>query len=342
MYVGTPLGRVIALDAGHRTRALGVRSANRPRRHVRRLRQPRRVDVARRVGACRRAVPPADFRRHRAIAADCYRRTQRPTSARDSARRASSISQAGLRIAALRAAGLFDDVAAGRRERPRHHRFVDRRQQPAATSASGEVRAYDARTGALKWTWDPIPQDPQRSGVRRVARRDGATRAAAPTRGRCWPAIRSADLVFVPTGSAAPDYYGALRLGDNRYANSIVALRASTGRVVWAFQTVHHDLWDYDNASPPALVTLTRRRRARCRPWSRRTRTACCSCSIARPARRSFPSRSGRCRRATFRSSRPSPTQPFTAVTPPLSPHRFTADDVWGCHDADRAACRAA
>src|SRR5205823_1232942 len=65
------------------------------------------------------------------------------------------------------------------------------------------------------------------------------------------------DLVFVPTGSAAPDYYGVLRLGGNRYANSIVALRASTGKLVWAFQTVHHDLWDYDNASPPALVTLT-------------------------------------------------------------------------------------
>src|SRR5690606_24938460 len=65
-------------------------------------------------------------------------------------------------------------------------------------------------------------------------------------------------LVFIPTGSAAPDYYGALRLGDNRYANSIVALRASTGERVWSFQTVHHDLWDYDNAAPPALVTVRR------------------------------------------------------------------------------------
>ena len=75
------------------------------------------------------------------------------------------------------------------------------------------------------------------------------------------------DLVFVPTGSASPDYYGGERVGDNRYANSIVALRASTGKIVWHFQTVHHDLWDYDNASPPALATIThdgkpRRRRA--------------------------------------------------------------------------------
>jgi quinoprotein glucose dehydrogenase len=66
------------------------------------------------------------------------------------------------------------------------------------------------------------------------------------------------DLVFVPTGSASVDYYGGERKGQNRYANSLVALRASTGRVVWHFQTVHHDLWDYDNASPPALVTVRR------------------------------------------------------------------------------------
>src|SRR6185503_853933 len=64
------------------------------------------------------------------------------------------------------------------------------------------------------------------------------------------------DLVFVPTGSASPDYFGGERLGRNDYANSIVALRASTGRVVWHFQTVHHDLWDYDNASPPLLAMV--------------------------------------------------------------------------------------
>src|SRR5690606_35676431 len=76
-----------------------------------------------------------------------------------------------------------------------------------------------------------------------------------------WTALSAdpeRDLVFVPTSSPAPDYYGVLRPGDNRHANSLVALRLSTGERVWAFQTVHHDLWDYDNASPPALVTLTR------------------------------------------------------------------------------------
>src|SRR5262245_57466772 len=109
--------------------------------------------------------------------------------------------------------------------------------------ASGEVRAYAARTGALGWTWDPIPQradDPAYGEWRgAMAHKSGAANA--------WSVLAAdpdRDLVFVPTTSAAPDYYGALRLGDNRYSNSIVALHASTGTVAWAFQTVHHDLWD--------------------------------------------------------------------------------------------------
>ena len=61
------------------------------------------------------------------------------------------------------------------------------------------------------------------------------------------------NLVFVPTSSPSPDYYGGERLGDNLFANSVVALRADTGARVWHFQTVHHDLWDYDVASPPIL-----------------------------------------------------------------------------------------
>jgi quinoprotein glucose dehydrogenase len=64
------------------------------------------------------------------------------------------------------------------------------------------------------------------------------------------------DLVFVPTGSASPDFYGGSRPGDNRYANSVVALRASTGQFVWSFQVVHHDLWDYDVASRPELIDV--------------------------------------------------------------------------------------
>ena len=132
-----------------------------------------------------------------------------------------------------------------------------------------------------------------------------------------------------------------MRLGDNRYANSIVALRASTGRVVWSFQTVHHDLWDYDNASPPTLVTLSgagapipaviqANKNGMLYVLNRET-----GAPVFRVEERPVPA-------SDIPLEQASPTQPFTAVTPPLSPHRFTVDDVWGVTEEDRAACRAA
>jgi quinoprotein glucose dehydrogenase len=124
-------------------------------------------------------------------------------------------------------------------------------------AASGEVRAFDVRTGELKWIWDPVPQDsvdPAFTSWRGAhARRTGGANT--------WSVIAvdsARGLVFVPTSSPSPDYYGGERAGDNRYANSVVAIQAATGKVIWHFQTVHHDLWDYDNAAPPALLTITR------------------------------------------------------------------------------------
>ncbi len=107
----------------------------------------------------------------------------------------------------------------------------------------GVVRGYDARTGKLVWTWDPIPWA-EKQQVRTGAANAWSTIAADPAR----------DLVFVPTGSASPDYYGGARPGDDKWANSVVALKASTGAFVWGFQVVHHDLWDFDVASQPALI----------------------------------------------------------------------------------------
>ncbi len=122
---------------------------------------------------------------------------------------------------------------------------------------SGEVRAFDVITGKLKWTWDPIPQAPDAVGAdtwkNGSAGRTGAANA--------WSVIAvdpARNLVFIPTGSASPDYYGGERLGDDLFANSVVALRADTGQRVWHFQTVHHDLWDYDVATPPLLFDIHR------------------------------------------------------------------------------------
>jgi quinoprotein glucose dehydrogenase len=109
-----------------------------------------------------------------------------------------------------------------------------------AAMERGTVRAFDTSTGKLKWTWDPTP-----TGT------TGAANAWAPM------AVDSKrDLVYIPTGSASPDFFGGLRPGDNRYANSVTALRASTGKLVWSFQAIHHDLWDYDVASRPELIEV--------------------------------------------------------------------------------------
>jgi quinoprotein glucose dehydrogenase len=114
----------------------------------------------------------------------------------------------------------------------------------AVSVERGIVRAYDARTGKLRWSWDPIPWANQ------TKPRTGA--------GNAWSTLSvddERDLVFIPTGSASPDYFGGFRKGDDKWANSVVALRASTGEFVWGFQVVHHDLWDYDVASQPTLLT---------------------------------------------------------------------------------------
>jgi len=112
----------------------------------------------------------------------------------------------------------------------------------AVTLERGIVRAYDVRTGKLQWSWDPIPW------ALKTEPRTGA--------GNAWSTISldaERDLVFIPTGSASPDYFGGVRKGDDKWANSVVALRADSGEFVWGFQVVHHDLWDYDVASQPAL-----------------------------------------------------------------------------------------
>ncbi len=206
-----------------------------------------------------------------------------------------------------------------------------------ADAASGEVRGFDARTGALRWTWDPIPQNPADPAYATWIGDRAHTTGAA----NAWSVI-AADtgrgLVFVPTGSPSPDYYGGERRGDNRYANSIVALRAATGEVVWHFQTVHHDLWDYDNASPPALATV-RIGGGQRDVVVQATKTGMLFVLDRETGAPVFPVEERAVPASTVPGEAASPTQPFTVRTPPLSPHGFRRDDVWGATPADRAAC---
>ena len=205
--------------------------------------------------------------------------------------------------------------------------------------ASGEVRAFDARTGALRWTFDPIPQDSTDPAFK-TWEGGSATRTGAANVWSVIVADPERDLVFLPTSSPAPDYFGGLRLGENRYANSIVALRASTGRVVWHFQTVHHDLWDYDNASPPALTTVTQNG-ARIPAVIQTTKSGMMFVLDRVNGKPLFPIEERPVPPSTVPGESASPRQPFTTVTPPLVPLSFTADSAWGPTPEVRTACRA-
>jgi quinoprotein glucose dehydrogenase len=206
-------------------------------------------------------------------------------------------------------------------------------------AASGEVRAFDARTGALRWSWDPVPRDstdPAWNSWRgSMSHITGAANA--------WSVIAAdsaRDLVFVPTGSASPDYYGGERSGDNRYANSVVAIRASTGKVVWHFQAVHHDLWDYDVASPPTLATITHDGHS-VDVVLQTTKTGQLFVLDRDTGKPVFPVEERPVPPSHIFSEHASPTQPFNSVIPPLSPQRLITDDVWGPSPAERADCLA-
>ena len=130
------------------------------------------------------------------------------------------------------------------------------RTSESRPAAPGAVRAYDVRTGAIRWTFDLIPRAGEPGHETWPA---DAWKSAGGA--NSWPGMvvdEQRGIVFVPTGSAVDDFYGGDRLGDNLYASSLLALDARTGRKLWHFQGVHHDIWDRDFPSPPVLVSVRR------------------------------------------------------------------------------------
>jgi quinoprotein glucose dehydrogenase len=122
-------------------------------------------------------------------------------------------------------------------------------------SAPGDIRAYDVRTGAIRWTFHTIPQPGEVGYATWPA---GAWQTAGGANSWAGMAVDTKrGVVYVPTGSATPDFYGGGRAGENLFANSLLALDAETGKRIWHFQTVHHDLWDRDLPAAPNLVTVT-------------------------------------------------------------------------------------
>lgn len=127
-------------------------------------------------------------------------------------------------------------------------------------AAPGAVRAYDVRTGKLRWKFNILPQ-PGEAGHETWPRDAWKTAGAA----NVWTGMtidQARGILFVPTGSAVDDFYGADRLGANLYADSLLALDARTGKLLWHFQAVHHDIWDRDFPAAPVLLTVRRNGKA--------------------------------------------------------------------------------
>jgi quinoprotein glucose dehydrogenase len=132
--------------------------------------------------------------------------------------------------------------------------IVGGRDPESQPSPPGDIRAFDVRTGELRWQFHTIPH-PGELGYDTWPKDAWKTAGAANN----WTGM-SLDIrrgiVYVPTGSAVSDFYGADRVGNDLFANSLLALDAATGKLLWYFQGVHHDIWDRDFPSPPALVTV--------------------------------------------------------------------------------------
>ena len=125
-------------------------------------------------------------------------------------------------------------------------------------SAPGHVQAFDIRDGKLAWTFRTIPE-PGEFGYETWPK--DAYKNIDVGGANCWTGMaidRSRGIVYVPTGSAAPDFWGGSRKGQNLFANCLLALDARTGNRLWHFQLVHHDIWDRDPSTPPTLLTITR------------------------------------------------------------------------------------
>lgn len=192
---------------------------------------------------------------------------------------------------------------------------------------SGMVRAFDLFTGKLKWSFDPLASAP--AGTLAGAANVWAPMSVDEARG----------LVFLPTTSPSPDFWGGKRPGDNGDADAVVAVELATGKRVWAFKTVHHDVWDYDNPAQPTLAMVAFRgalRPAVLQPTKQGllfTLDRDTGAPIIPVQERPVP-------QGAAPGDAVSPTQPFPVLPRPLSPNHLRPEDAWGITPWEKDACR--
>lgn len=204
----------------------------------------------------------------------------------------------------------------------------------------GTVHAFDVRTGKAKWTFDPIPREENDPAASSWA--NGSARVTGHA--NVWSTIsvdEERGMVFLPTSSPSPDYYGGNRIGDNRYANSVVALDGETGAIQWHFQTVHHDVWDYDLPAQPGLYQVWRDGKAH-DVVVQVAKTGLVFVLDRVTGKPFLPIEERAVPQNGVRGEALSPTQPFPALTPPIVPNALNPDNAFGITLWDKLACRSA
>jgi quinoprotein glucose dehydrogenase len=200
--------------------------------------------------------------------------------------------------------------------------FGDNRR---AFELPGTVHAFDATTGAPRWSFDPLADAHEKTGAANV----WAPMSVDEARG----------LVFLPTTSPSPDFWGGYRTGDEKYTTAVVALKVETGEVAWSFQTVHHNVWDYDLPAQPTLATVTYKGQtvpAVLQP----TKQGLLFTLNRETGKPLIPVEERKVPQGAAPGEKLSPTQPFPIAPLPLTPSHAKADDAFGLTFWDRGRCR--
>lgn len=203
---------------------------------------------------------------------------------------------------------------------------------------AGSVRAFDVRSGAPKWDFDPIPREADDAASATWQASDPPEEGHA----NVWAPMsvdQERGLVFLPTSSPSPDFFGGLRPGDNRHANSVVALDGDTGELQWSFQTIHHDVWDYDVPAQPGLYSVWKDGRAH-DVVAQVTKTGLVFVLDRDSGEPFLPVAEVPVDQTAVAGEVLSPTQPMPVLTPPVVPSELSADDAFGITWFDRRACR--
>ncbi|MYM64058.1 pyrroloquinoline quinone-dependent dehydrogenase [Pseudomaricurvus sp. HS19] len=209
-----------------------------------------------------------------------------------------------------------------------------------ADPPSGRVMAYDARSGEFRWSFDPVPRDASDPAMATWGKGTDSF-----GQGNVWSSMatdQALDLIYLPTTSASDDYYGGNRPGDNLYSTSVVALRGSTGEVVWHQQLVHHNVWDYDIPARPMLIDyphngemvpalVQNTKMGMIFVFDRATGEP-----LVPIEERPVP------QEGIVPGEVLSPTQPFPVGMPNVMPHSFSPEDTWGFTPIDAYLCKSA